>query len=214
MILLGRALPLVLCHWRPARCCYLVGYVSQRVDRRLEAVPIRWAEVWAKLLLLPQRWERYTQPRWMIGQLLVVSLSTNWWVFRWGWRCNQSWTFDCPYRQPSFSLSNLQYSKCPLHTQFFDFLILLGLWVWFSLPRCVGGWSFSKRLATDVAKAIFGLVSTIAKTMEPIILWYFSRSMSEACFPLSFGTSWIDSFMDVFVEFAWSRRNFWRTFSM
>ena len=107
MILLGRALPLVFCHERPARCCYLVGCVSQRVGRRLEAVPIRWAEVWAKLLLLPREWERYTQPRWMTGQLLVVSLSTNWWVLRWGWRCNQSWTFDCSYRQPSLSLSNL-----------------------------------------------------------------------------------------------------------
>ena len=98
-----------------------------------------------------------------------------------------------------------------------DSYILCGFWIsedcFHDLDMLVGR-VFYKWLTTDVVKAMSGLVSTIKNINEPTIPWYFLRSLSEASLPLSFGTSCRDSFIGVFIGFAWSRKNFYKTFSM
>lgn len=71
----------------------------------------------------------------------------------------------------------------------------------------------AKRLATDMAKAMSGLVSTMENIRDPVIPWYRSLSDGEAS-PSVLCSRGVAFFIDVLTEWALSRWNLARTLSM
>ena len=72
---------------------------------------------------------------------------------------------------------------------------------------------FANRAATEVAKAMSGLVSTMENIIEPVMPWYFSFSAAVA-WPSVRGCRIDDSFIGVVAVCALSRWNLLRTLSM